>query len=103
MPVSHISFDSNSEYGQQLRSSLNSLEKGKDDLNDLLGVMATMLDGDGSQAAHFEYFIPRFGFPDTATAKAAYDELQSLMFKLNTDAQVDFVNAAMTQVFNKFG
>lgn len=103
MSVSHIAFESTSEYGQQLRQALALLERGKVELNDLLGVMATMIDGDGSSPSHFDYFVPRFGFDDNMGAKAAYDELQSLMFKLNTDSSVDHVNAAMTQVFNKFG
>lgn len=103
MTVSHIAFDQNTEYGTQLRVALNSLEKGKKDLNDLLSVMATMLDGDGSSPSHFDYFVPRFGFLTNVGAQAAYNELQALMFKLSTDASVDHVDAAMTQAFSKFG
>lgn len=103
MAVSHISFNSNSEYGMQLRQALGFLERGKNEINDLLGVMATMIDGDGSQPAHYAYFVSRFGFSSNEDAQAAWNELQALMFKLNTEAGVDHVNAAMTQAFSKFG
>ena len=101
--VNHIAFNENSQYGNQLRQALTFLERGKLELNDLLGVMTQMLDGDGSQASHFDYMVPLFGFISNAKAKEAWEELNSVMAKLNTDASVSFVNAAMTQVFAKFG
>lgn len=44
----------------------------------------------------------KFGFATNDVAKAAYDELNSLAFKLNTDVEVTAVNAALLQVFAKF-
>jgi hypothetical protein len=102
MAVAHILYDKNSHYGAMFRTAIISLEKGYEDLNDLLATLATMLDGDGTQAAHFDYITARFGFESNVLAKAAWDELNSVMFKLNTDASVSSVNAALRQFFNKF-
>ena len=77
------------------------MEESLDTGNDVLNVMQQMLDGDGSQAAHFTYFVSKFGFADTAGAKAAWDELNSMMAKLNTDGSVSSVNAAVKQIIAK--
>ncbi len=71
-------------------------------LNDLLATMTLMIDGDGSDAAHFSYMQSKFGFADNATAKAGYEELASALAKLNTDGSVSNVNAAILQLLNKF-
>lgn len=102
MAVSHLSFNDQLTHGRILRSSINKLEEGLEELQDVLATMALMLDGDGSQAAHFAYATTKFGFSSDANAKAAYDELNSLSAKLTTDASVSNVNAAMLQAFNKF-
>lgn len=103
MAVSHITFNDQLQHGRQLRSSLNKLEEGLIELNDILAILARMIDGNGSDASHFIYMVAKLGFPDNDTAKAAYDELQSLAFKLNTDSSVADVNAALRQAFSKFG
>lgn len=102
MAVQHINFNDQTPHGRMLRRGLTQLEDGLDHLNDLKATMALMIDGDGSQAAHFTYVTGKFGFGTDANAKAAWDELNSLLAKLNTDAQVTFVNAALLQCFNKF-
>jgi hypothetical protein len=63
--------------------------------------MALMLNGDGTNATHFPYITTKFGFATDADAKAAWDELNSVLFKLTTDASVSSVNAAILQLFNK--
>lgn len=107
MAYTHIAYDKTSPHGNLLFSMLTNLETGFDSLNDLIATMQTMIDGDGSQAAHFAYMAGQFGFPsqqapDGAVAKAAWDELLSLQSKLNTDSSVSFVKAAMLQAFSKF-
>lgn len=102
MAVSHIDFNKGTVHGNLLFSALERLENSFDDLNEIHRTMGLMIDGDGSQAAHFAYMQGKFGFVDNAGAKAAYDELSSILAKLNTDASVSSVNAALLQVFNKF-
>lgn len=102
MAVSHLSFNDQLTHGRLLRASLNKLEEGLEELNDTLATMTLMIDGDGSQAAHFTYATTKFGFSSDANTKAAYDELNSLAAKLTTDASVSNVNAALLQAFNKF-
>lgn len=102
MAVNHISFNDQTQHGRVLRRGLQQLEEAIENLNDVLATTATMIDGDGSQAAHFAYATAKFGFDNDAATKAAWDELNSLMFKLNTNDSVSSVNAALLQAFNKF-
>jgi hypothetical protein len=103
MAVSHIAFNDQLPHGRQLRAALSKIEDGYESLNEVIAIMTRMIDGDGSSAAHFTYMVTKMGFADTAGAKAAFDELNSLAFKLNTNASVTDVNAALLQVFSKFG
>ena len=102
MAVAHISFNDQTTHGRVLRRGLQQLEESLENINDVLATMATMIDGDGSQAAHFTYATEKFGFASDAATKSAWDELNSLAFKLNTNDSVSSVNAAMLQAFNKF-
>ncbi len=102
MAVPHINFNQGTQHGSLLHSGLSRLEDSLKDLNEIKASMQLMIDGDGSQASHFTYMTGKFGFTDDAGAKAAWDELNSMLFKLNTDSSVSSVNAAMLQAFNKF-
>jgi hypothetical protein len=102
MAVTHLTFNDQLPHGRLLRRGLSQLEEGLDNLNDTKASMALMIDGDGTQAAHFTYLTAKYGFSSDADAKAAWDELNSLLFKLNTNASVTDVAAAIAQVFNKF-
>lgn len=86
-----------------LRNVLNHFESGLDEGNDLLQIVPHMIDGDGSSADHFTLVTSNFGFNSNADAKAAWDEFQSMMGKLNTDSSVSSVNAALLQAFAKMG
>lgn len=101
MATTNIYFNEASQYGRLVRRGLDQLENGVEQLNDVLANMVHMIDGDGSSATHFTEVVTRYGFADTTAAKAAWDELNSLMAKLNTDASVSSVNAAMLQAFAK--
>lgn len=102
MPLDHLSFDGNLQHGRILRTAMTELEIGLDQLNDCVAVMGHMITGDGSTETQFTYLRNKFGFPDDATAKAAYQELQSLAFKLNSNGNITDMNAALIQAFNKF-
>jgi hypothetical protein len=102
MASTNLHFDDQSHHGRLLRSALHMLEGGHEALNDAVASMNHMKDGDGSQAAHFAEVTSRFGFVTDAKAKAGYDELNSVLFKLNTDSSVTDMNAALLQAFAKF-
>ena len=95
MAFSYIHFDSGLQHGGMLRGALTRLENGRDDLLAVREVMIQMRDGDGSQAAHYTQVTIRFGFPNDATAKAAFEEIDSCCFSLNS------AEAAMNQLFAK--
>ena len=63
---------SSSTHGRFLQRVVSSISDGDHWFKELMAMMAQMLDGDGSQDAHFATITTRFGFPDTATAHAAY-------------------------------
>lgn len=102
MAVSHLNFNDQLNHGRQLRRALQQLEESTEGLADVLAVFVRMIDGDGSDAAHFTYATAKFGFTDNATAKAAYEELSSLNSKFSGNGSVSDVNAAMVQAFAKF-
>jgi hypothetical protein len=102
MALTHLAFNDQLSHGRLLRQALLQLESGLEALNDIIAVMAVMLDGDGSSTTHFPYITSHFGFSTDANAKLAYEELNSLAGKLNTDASTTNVHAAMLQAFSKF-
>lgn len=102
MTVSHILFNDQTTHGRLLRRALQQQEEGLQNLIDVLATMQLMIDGDGSDSAQFPYVTTRFGFTNDAGSKAAWDELNSLKYKLTTNNSVSDVNAALLQVFNKF-
>jgi hypothetical protein len=99
--TTNLYFNDQTQYGRMLRRGLNLLEEGYELLNDVLANVPHMIDGNGSDAAHFTEVTARYGFDNNADAKAAWDELNSLMFKLNTNTSVSDMNAAMLQAFAK--
>lgn len=96
-------FNDQINHGRQLRRCLDQMEESHTSLDDLLLVMAQMLNGDGSQDAHFDEIAANFGFATNAKAHAAWSELSSLAAKFSTDSSVTNVKAAMAQAFARFG
>lgn len=102
MPFTHDNFNDQIPHGRLLRQYYNGLDAVNDLGPKILLLVPTMcLNGDASDAANFTEVTARFGFPDNATAKAAFDEFQSVNFKLTTDASVDSVHAAIAQFLAK--
>lgn len=101
MAMTHIQFNDQLQHGRYLRRVLQMTEEGRETLIKTKDVMQTMIDGDGSDAAHFTEVTTRFGFTDNATSKAAWDEINSALSKLTTDASVTNVQAALLQLFSK--
>ncbi len=102
MAFTHVQFSATSTHGPLLRAALNNFETGYRSLINLLPTIVTMIDGDGSDPTHFVEVTARFGFQSDAQSKAAWDELNSVMAKLTTDADVTFVKAAIEQALAKF-
>lgn len=101
MAFSHIHFNDQIQYGRQLRRAIQLQEEGDKLLTDVISMMTLMIDGDGSDAAHFSEVTKRFGFNDNDKAKAAWDELNSAHSKTKDNRSVDNVRAARDQLFNK--
>lgn len=102
MAVSHLQFNDQLQHGRQLRRHLQMLEESTEGFADVLATMALMLDGDGSSTTHFDYVTSKYGFESNEAAMAAWNELNSLYSKFNSDNQVSNVKSAFTQAFNKF-
>lgn len=103
MAFTHIKFNDQLNHGRMLRRAIQQLEEGRDGLVDLFSTFTTMLDGgDGSNEANFNEAVSLFGFPDNATAKEAYDEINGLLAKINTDNPVSNTKSNLDQIFNEF-
>lgn len=89
--------------GRLIASGLNKLQEGKEEINLALARMTQQLEGgDPSQEANFAYAATQGGFDSNAKAKAGYDELNSLIFKLNANTSVTDVDNAQKQAIAKF-
>lgn len=88
--------------GRQIRDARNRLKNVRD-------VLTQFRSGDGSSAAHYALLQSKCsfvagGYADANTAtKAAYDELDSMISKLLTDASVSSVLTAVDQFCAKYG
>lgn len=103
MATQHFPFDLTKSHAQQLKSCMVQLENGNQLLNSLVDTLSVMLDGnDGTQAAHFNYIVSKFGFGTVdvitanETAKAAFEELTALRLALTP------IQAALLQAIAKF-
>lgn len=96
MAYQHISINRASSLGGRLYNAIDQLQSSLAALNELKDAMPFMVDG-----ADYSHLESEFGF-QTGKGQLAKAEIDSLMAKLNTDAQVTAVNAAMKQVFNYF-
>ena len=102
MADNHYVFDRTQPAGFRLGRAFEALETARQGLIAERDTMIQMLDGDGSSAAHFTAHVAAYGFTDTANAKAAYEELGALVGKLDTDASVSSVKAAIGQALARF-
>lgn len=103
MANTSIQFDRANQFGQEIKAVLNAIRKVNDDLPKVLESIIHMVDGDGSQAAHFAPLVTLGIYPTNEMAQASYNELASVNAKLTTNASVDNVDAAMKQVCAKHG
>jgi len=81
---------------------LSHLEQGLDSLDEEIGTMSQMIDGDGTQDSHYTYMTTHYGFGSNEVAHAAFNELSAIKGKVLVDTSVTNVHAALIQAFNKF-
>jgi len=97
----HYQFNPSAQSGSRLRQALSQLENGRDLCIKELATMTADLTGNGSDPAHFTNATTRYGFGSNEYTQAAWNELQSCLFKLTTDSSVDSVQAALLQLFTR--
>jgi hypothetical protein len=99
MAFTHIHFDDETQYGRLLRLMLRTNEAADDQLADMIVLFQSMIDGDGSQDAHYTEVTVRFAFPSNALAHAAFNELASAYAKTSGNGAVTNSRAARDQLF----
>jgi hypothetical protein len=97
---------------QPLREALDAakmVREGRERLRRARDAMIRYRDGDGSAAAHYDQLQAAVNFQAgdyadaNAAAKMSFDELDSLTFKLTTNASVGDVLTALDQYLAKHG
>lgn len=99
MAFNHIHFDDTLPHGRLLRRALRANEEADEQLADVVSLFEAMLDGDGSQDAHYAEITSRFAFTSNAKAHAAFNELASAYAKTSGNSAVTNVRAARDQLF----
>ena len=102
MADNHYLFNRELAAGWRLGRAMEDLENAVNRLLAEKATMVAMIDGDGSNVTHFNAHVTAYGFSDTTNAKAAYEELASMIGKLDTDASVSSVKAAIAQALARF-
>lgn len=93
----------------RIHQALRAIREGRSILGQELAAAVQTTDGDGSQASHFDVYASKRGYVANdygtaeAAAKAGYDELASLHFKLTTNSSISDMAAALDQACAKFG
>jgi hypothetical protein len=109
MAAGIILFDPQTEPMRKVVRGLNLVQEGKQVLIGALAIIEQYRDGDGSQAIHYDLLANAGTFASgdyadaNTAAKASYDEVSSVLFKLNTNSSVTDVSAAITQACAKHG
>jgi hypothetical protein len=104
MADNHYSFDrtGGKAAGWRLGRAVEALDNASKWLVDERDAMIQMRDGDGSQDTHYASVTTAYGFSNDAEAHSAFLELDSLLAKINVDASVSSVKAAIGQFIARF-
>lgn len=109
MAAAFIPHDRNTDLMRPVVRALQLIREGVETLTHARAVILQTRDGDGTQAAHYDLTATLGGFTagdyadGPAAAKASFDELDSIHFKLTTNASVSDVAAAIAQACAKHG
>lgn len=96
MADTHYAFDRSKTAGYRLALAHEALD-GLRHLKNERDTMVQMRNGDGSLDSHYDAVTTAYGFANSADAKNAFLELDSLVAKIDTDASVSSVKAAINQ------
>jgi len=96
MAVGHIKLTPSASHTVYIQVAMNQLRDGKRKLSEVIAFLSQMIDGDISIEENFSYMATALG-TDNANAKAAFDELSSLHFKLTTNVSINDMHSAMDQ------
>jgi hypothetical protein len=102
MAATHVRFSIDTRFGSSLADSLAKFEYEFERLQHIWGTLQRMINGDGSSDTHFTLVQEALGTDNVTEAKAAYDELASMMGKLTVadpSTPITAVNAAIVQAF----
>lgn len=103
MAANYIELDRTTEVGRKLSRYATMLREAVDGLAQTRDSILQMRDGDGTSAADYDLLATEGGYvandyaDANAAAKASFDELDSLLSKVNTDDSVSFTRAAIDQ------
>lgn len=97
MATSFINMDDQTPLGRQHSRAMGLLREGMQVLSQSLATLTTQVDGDGTNVSHFNLSVSEGTYPNTADAKASWDELQSLNFIIQS------ASAAILQACAKHG
>ncbi len=103
MAITHIQYNPGTAGGSRIRQINSNLENAQTLLTQELATIVTLCEGsDPSSVNNFtSTILGYYGYSTAADAKASYDELASLNSKVNSDASVSSVMAAIKQCANK--
>jgi hypothetical protein len=102
MPINHVTFNDQLPHGRMARAVINKLEEACDGLLDVYNCMKEMLDGDGSQEAHFTaYVLSKYGFSSAADAKVFFDGVKNISDRVNTNAASSNNAATIQALINR--
>lgn len=102
MADNHYSFSRSGGAGFRLGRAHEALDNALQWLVAERDAMTQMLDGDGSQDAHYAGVKDSYGFATDAEAKAAFLELDSVVAKLTSNASQSSVFDAVKQFLSRF-
>lgn len=100
MAATHISFNHGTPHGALLHNALTGMENNLAQLVRVRDTMGLMI-GSANDGTDYDAMADKFGCATGAAAQAMWNELNSALYKLTTNASVSDVNAALLQVFNK--
>lgn len=102
MPDNYYPFNRNNSGGYRLGAAHEHLDLFMKMIVTELATSTAMIDGDGSNEAHYNQHVLSYGYASTADAKAAHAELAALVGKLTSDGSQTNVLAAINQFLARF-
>ncbi len=103
MAATNLTYDRQAVGISACLNGMIQIRNGRDMMRNGIAELQTMISGDGSQDSHYANMATVCGFPDGATARASWNELNSMYAKISQDGSTDSVATAITQCCAKHG